>query len=64
MNEEIKLYTVQEVAELLKVSRQTVYNYLTAGRLRGTKLRREFRIRERDLREFLDAGEAPKEKIS
>ena len=53
---DLKLYTPNEVAEILKLSRQTVYNYITAGKLRSVQLGREHRISEEDLKEFLKTG--------
>lgn len=60
MNEIGKLYTLQEVAEYLKVSRQTVYNYVTADKLKASKLagQREYRVSEKDLKEFLNSGKS------
>lgn len=56
--EQGKLYTLQEVADYLKVSRQTIYNYLTKKKLRASKLagQREYRVTEEDLQEFLKQG--------
>lgn len=54
--EEIKLYTLQEVANILRVSRQTIYNYVTAKRLRATKYGKEYRVTEEDLQEFIKNG--------
>lgn len=54
--EETKLYTLQEVADILRVSRQTIYNYVTAKRLRATKLVKEYRVTEEDLQDFLKNG--------
>ena len=54
--EELKVYTLQEVADILKVSRQTIYNYVTAKRLRATKYAREYRVTEKDLKEFMEKG--------
>ena len=50
-----KLYTLQEVADYLKVSRQTVYNYVSAKRLKAHKLagQREYRVTEKALQDFL-----------
>ena len=56
MTEDIKLYTLKEVADILKVSRQTIYNYLAAGRLRATKIGREYRVTEKDLKKFIETG--------
>ncbi len=54
--EEAKLYTLQEVADILRVSRQTIYNYVTAKRLRATKLAKEYRVTEEDLQDFIKNG--------
>ena len=54
--DEIKIYTLQEVADVLKVSRQTIYNYVTAKRLRATKIGKEYRVIEKDLKEFIEKG--------
>ena len=54
--EQIKLYTLQEVANILRVSRQTIYNYVTAKRLRATKYGKEYRVTEEDLQEFIKNG--------
>lgn len=52
----IKLYTLQEVANILRVSRQTIYNYVTAKRLRATKYGKEYRVTEDDLQGFIKNG--------
>lgn len=54
--ENIKLYTLQEVADILRVSRQTIYNYVTAKKLRATKYGKEYRVTEADLQEFIAKG--------
>jgi putative molybdopterin biosynthesis protein len=53
---EIKVYTLQEVANIIRVSRQTIYNYVTAGRLKATKYGKEYRVTEEDLQEFIKMG--------
>jgi len=55
---ENKLYTLQEVADYLKVSRQTIYNYVTKKKLRASKLagQRDYRVTEEDLQDFLRQG--------
>ena len=54
----IHVYTLREVATTLKVSRQSVYNWVTSGRLRAYKLagHREFRVLEEDLLQFIKEG--------
>lgn len=54
--ENIKLYTLQEVANILRVSRQTIYNYVTAKRLNATKYGKEYRVTESDLQDFIKNG--------
>ena len=54
--EETKLYTLQEVADVLRVSRQTIYNYVTAKRLKASKIGKEYRVTEEDLQDFIKNG--------
>lgn len=51
-----KLYTLQEVADYLRVSRQTIYNYVTAKRLKASKIGKEYRVTEEDLQAFMERG--------
>lgn len=48
-----KFYTPQEVAEILKVPRKTVYLWLQQGKLRGLKAGDLWRIPQSALDEFL-----------
>ncbi|WP_018085181.1 MEDS domain-containing protein [Desulfurispora thermophila] len=47
MNEE--LFTVEEVAEILKTTPNTIYRWLRAGKLPGIKLGKEWRIKKETL---------------
>mgnify|MGYP001067158726 CR=1 FL=1 len=49
-----KYFTVQEVADSLKVSSQTVRNWITSGELKALKLKYNVRITEKDLKEFIE----------
>ncbi len=51
-----KFYTVQEVAEMLKVHWQTILNYIKTKKLKAVKIGKEYRIREADLSEFLETN--------
>lgn len=53
---ELKVYTLEEVQELLKVTRRTLYSYIKAGTLKATKIGRYWRVRHADLKEFIDRG--------
>jgi excisionase family DNA binding protein len=46
--------TIQEVADLLKVSNPTVRSWIKNKELRAVKLEREFRIAKIDLQRFID----------
>lgn len=53
---DLKVYTLEEVQELLKVTRRTLYTYIKAGTLKATKMGRYWRVRHADLKEFIDKG--------
>lgn len=48
-------FTVDEVAERLKVSHMTVYRWIKAGELDAYKIGGKFRITEGDIGRFLEA---------
>lgn len=61
-----KLYTPKEVADILKVTLESVYVYLNTGQLKGFRLgkdinintdKRRWRITERALNEFMNEGD-------
>ena len=49
-----ELLTVAEVAELLKLNKQTVRNWIDAGYLKAFHVGRRVRIRRSDLEELLE----------
>lgn len=51
-----KVYTPEGAAEALMVSPKTIREWLRTGKLKGVKLGRLWRVRERDLQEFLQTG--------
>lgn len=51
-------YTLQDVAERLKVSYRTVYRWVRAGDLPAYKLGQDWRVEDSDLRKFLKARKA------
>lgn len=53
---DIKVYTVEEALEVLKVTRRTLYRYIKAGQIKAVKLGREYRITEEALKDFLEHG--------
>jgi excisionase family DNA binding protein len=52
---EERFYSLEEIAERLRVSNQTIRRWIKSGRLTAYKPGREWRIRPSDLEEFLEA---------
>lgn len=53
---EIKLYTPEEAAQLLKVTRRSIYTYLKSGNLEAVKIGNGWRISQEALEKFLSQG--------
>lgn len=56
MTDEIKLYTLLEAQDILKVTRRTLYNYVKSGKLKAVKIGREWRVTQESLKEFITKG--------
>jgi excisionase family DNA binding protein len=54
--EDLKLYTIKEITEILKVSQRTIYNYIKNGNLKAVKIGKYWRIKKEDLQRLLDFG--------
>ena len=54
---EICVYTVHEVAEILRISCKTVYKLLKEGELKSVKVRGQIRITSEQLRDYLKGDE-------
>jgi excisionase family DNA binding protein len=50
-----KFLTTEQVANILQVHPFTILKFLKAGKLRGVKLGRVYRIKESDVQEFLES---------
>lgn len=53
MSEIEKLFTIEEIAKILRVHTRTVTRYIEAGKLRASKLG-VWRIKQSDLNAFLE----------
>jgi excisionase family DNA binding protein len=53
---EIKVYTLDEVADILKVSRRTLYTYVKEGKLPAVKMGKYWRVSEENLKAFIETG--------
>ena len=58
---ELKLFDVQELAELLGVADDTIRNYLKAGRIAGQKLGTKWYVSEDGLRDYFNQRRQPKD---
>jgi excisionase family DNA binding protein len=62
-----KFFTTEQVANILQVHPFTILKFIKQGRLKGIKLGRVYRIKESDMKDFLEesaasgASKAPKE---
>jgi excisionase family DNA binding protein len=50
---EARLLTVSEVANLLRVSRMTVYRLIKEGQMSALRIGRSYRLREDDVDDYL-----------
>ena len=57
--DDIDLLTVEQAAGKLQVRPETVRDWLRAGRLKGVKAGRQWRVRARDLESFLQEPAPP-----
>lgn len=62
MQGEEKFYTIEEVAELLKVAYLTVYRWIQAGKLEAVKAGKQYRIKHTQLDKFLSLHKSKKPK--
>ena len=49
-----QFYTVEEVADLLKVDPRTIRAAIHSGKLKAARVGRHFRIAEEDLKKYLE----------
>ena len=50
----LEVYTVEECAEILKVTKRTIYKYVKDGSLRASKVGRDWRITDAAIQAFLE----------
>ena len=53
---DIKVFTLDEVADILKVTKRTLYNYIKAGTLKAVKMGKYWRVSEESLQAFISTG--------
>lgn len=50
---DLRVYTLNEVADILKVTKRTLYNYIKAEQLPAVKMGKYWRITEKNLQAFI-----------
>ncbi|MDT8337066.1 MAG: helix-turn-helix domain-containing protein [Candidatus Izemoplasmatales bacterium] len=51
-----KLYTIEEISDILKVTPRTIYNYIKSGNLKAVKIGKYWRVTDSALQEFIENG--------
>lgn len=51
-----KLYTLQEVADILRMNRHTLYSHMNRGHISFKKYGRVYRVTEEELQELIRTG--------
>jgi excisionase family DNA binding protein len=62
--EKLKLYTVEELVEILQVTRRTIYRYIDSGELKAIKVGGYWRVSEAALKDFLGYEEMTSEEAA
>ena len=53
---ELKVYTLDEVCDILKVTKRTIYSYIKADKLHAVKMGKYWRVSEESLQAFISNG--------
>ena len=53
---ELKVYTLDEVCDILKVTKRTIYSYIKADKLHAVKMGNYWRVSEENLKAFIETG--------
>ncbi len=55
MSKDIEIYTLEEIAQLLQVTRRTIYTWVKDGKLKAFKVGRGWRVTREELDAFLNS---------
>ena len=56
MIDQTRLYTLREVAEILRLNPQTLYNNIRRGKLKASKVGREYRFTAEQVQDIIENG--------
>lgn len=54
---DLKFYTLDEVADIIKLTRRSLYTYINNGKLKAVKIGKYWRVSESDLKSFIESFE-------
>lgn len=54
--DDVKVYTLDEVASIMRLTKRTLYNYVKSGVLRASKVGKYWRVTVQDLQDFANNG--------
>ena len=60
MAKDIEVYTLEEISDLLQVTRRTLYNWIKGGKLKAFKIGKEWRVTKQELEAFTQIGTGEK----
>lgn len=52
--EDIKVYSIEDVASILKVTKKTIYNYIHDGRMQAVKIGKYWRVPASSLEQLIN----------
>lgn len=55
MSKDLEIYTLEEIAQLLQVTRRTIYTWVKDGKLKAFKVGRGWRVTREELDTFLNS---------
>ncbi len=53
---EVKFYKLEEVEQILQLTRRTLYNYIKSGKLKAVKVGRDWRVSAKAIQELSENG--------
>ena len=59
---EIKVYSIEEVCDILHLTKRTIYTYLKEGKLQAVKIGKYWRVSHENLQAFISTGTTVSEK--
>ncbi len=56
MAKDIDVYTLEELTNILQVTRRSLYNWIKDGKLKAFRVGRQWRVTKQSLNDFMEAS--------